>query len=100
MCSILGDKTVKARKDHRCNARHFINELSIYEVFEMQKDVKEINWKELARFYRRQGKGEPEIKKGEEYRRYAISDEGTISTVKESIIGSTVCVELDLYPGC
>ena len=102
MCTLLRDNFVKARKDYNCSAMNLINNYSIQEMVIAFRSIENSGdwWKDLAKLYRRRDRGEPEIRKGEMYRSYAVADNGTVQNIRESIIASRVCQEFDLYPDC
>ena len=92
MCTVLNDTIVTARKEHECNALVLIREFGLDEL--MAADFPPEENQELQKLLDNNGK----ILKGEKYRRYGFAGNGTVQTIKESIICSQLCQKYDLYP--
>ena len=89
--TILKDNNIKARKEHRCMALDCIKECDIEDV--ISYITPEEN-KELSKLLVNNGN----IQSGEVYRSYSMAGNGTIQTMKESLIGAELCSKYKLYP--
>ena len=92
MCTIIGDRIIKARKKHKCMAMHWIHQYGLEDL--MENEFTELENQELQILI----DNNEQIQPGYLYRNYAIADNGTVTTIKESIIGSELCSKYDLYP--
>ncbi len=91
MCTVISNRTVKARKIHRCMALDCIKECGLDDVLSY---IEPDEYLELSNLLQNDGK----ILPGEEYRIYAMAGNGTVQTIKESLIGAKLCQKYDLYP--
>ena len=92
MCTIIGDKIIKARKKHSCMAMIWIREYGLEDL--MENEFTESENQELQALI----DNNEQIQPGDMYRNYSMAGNGTVTTIKESIIGSELCSKYDLYP--
>jgi len=96
MCiTILTDKIVTARKEHRCFA---FDEIIFSGLCE--DDLKDMLTKEEFSEYLEAKKNDFKILKGDKYRYYTSPQNGTCYTIRESLLGHKLCMNYDLYEDC
>lgn len=96
MCiAILTDKIITARKKHRCFA---FDEIILAGLCE--NDLKDMLTDDEFKEYLEAKKNDFKIQIGDKYRFYTSPQNGTICTIRESLLGNKLCIKYDLYEEC
>lgn len=88
MWELLGSKIVKARKEHDCDASHWVSESNFGEIdfdkedWEIIQKAKSENWK---------------IKKGDEYIFCKGKHDGEFTVTRARLDLNKICIKYDLY---